>query len=59
MFAKGILIVLAIWLGLTAVYFLGYVCGRSDAFAEVTRLFGSWLNNELDTEDTTCWTKKR
>ena len=47
---KAILITLAIWLGLVCVYYLGYVCGRSDAFREVTNLFSAWFNGELDKE---------
>lgn len=50
MVIKALLIALAIWLGLVCVYYLGYVCGRSDAFREVTHLFSNWMNGELDKE---------
>ena len=32
---KCILIFLSIFLGLVSIYYLGYVCGRADTFAEV------------------------
>lgn len=51
MTARVLLIFAALVLGLFAIFYMGYLCGRCDTFAEIADAFASILDEDGDEYD--------